>query len=591
MNPIRLGPNSFLKFVLSASLLMCLPSPGHAQVATTATYMANNAGSVNYNQKLIAVGTDGYTRFIVQEDAPDNGQQLTYVRCLDQNCDTYNTKSWEIAHISPFAFSIAVGPDGYARIAYQIFTPVYDSAGEYHFATVGFIQCFDDDCGSSTNDSFVDYAAYGSFASVTVGSDGTAYIAYDNGNVGDGPQGIGLATCSGGGCSTSTLVTGISIFDLTDATIAMGSDGNPVVAYADDHFSSDGYFTFISSTGHYYEDGTDTVITSDASLTDLSIGPGGFARIYFQNHAYWDSSATPGAYFVECGNVSCSSAAVNPISISGVGSASYGSLAIGAYGNAWVEVDLGSYPDSSYYVECTVADCSSFNSSLISADSGDSASLASIAVGADGLPRMIMEDTNGVVYQGRATVSAMISQRTSSDQTVSSDDAAEVSYQLAAGTSNLGNFANGTYQGCAIGIETVGTISPSSYAANVIIHRTIVNTGVYENSTDSGGEVTNADDTSDPSFRDDDPQSGGSDGKVYDLDAPGIHPPDGNKYRLRTNFYDYATLPDGTRISSNYYFYVRLSCTKTSSGYQFVNDVTGDNQTGAGSTSTSWNLQ
>jgi hypothetical protein len=102
-----------------------------------------------------------------------------------------------------------------------------------------------------------------------------------------------------------------------------------------------------------------------------------------------------------------------------------------------------------------------------------------------------------------------------------------------------------------------------------------------------------SDDTSLATFQDSNPQSGGSAGKVYDLDAPGKHPPsvDGKTYRLRVNFSTYAAQPDGTAISPSYNFYVRLSCTQTSSGYQLVNDVAGDNQIGPGTTKTSWNLQ
>ncbi len=411
MKPFRLVPALPLKLVLLASFLLSLPCVSRAQMVTTATYTTDSAQDTSATQKAIAIGADGYTRFIVVEDGPppDYWWQLTYVRCLDLACDAYNTKSWPNRNLSPYTFSLAIGPDGYARIAYQILAYVVDSAGEGHNATVGFIQCFDDDCASSTNDSFVDYAAQGDFASVAVGSDGTAYIAYDNGNVGDGPQGIGLATCSSGGCSTSTLVTGISVFDFTDGTIAIGSDGNPVVVYADDNFSYDpnsNRTTYMSSTGHYYENGSDVAVTNDASVNDLAIGPDGFARIYFQNHAYYDSTATPGAYFVQCGNVSCNSATVNPIALPGVNFASTGSLAVTADGTARAEIDLGDtqfYTDATYYVECTAADCSTYDSSLISADSGDSAGLTSIAAGSDGVPRMIAEDENGVVYQVRAT--------------------------------------------------------------------------------------------------------------------------------------------------------------------------------------------
>ena len=46
-----------------------------------------------------------------------------------------------------------------------------------------------------------------------------------------------------------------------------------------------------------------------------------------------------------------------------------------------------------------------------------------------------------------------------------------------------------------------------------------------------------------------------------------------------------------TTVSPSYSFYVRVSCRKTATGFQFVNDVAGDNQIGIGSTPTSWNLQ
>lgn len=102
------------------------------------------------------------------------------------------------------------------------------------------------------------------------------------------------------------------------------------------------------------------------------------------------------------------------------------------------------------------------------------------------------------------------------------------------------------------------------------------------NSTDLGGEKSNTDDTSNAIYQDQNPQSGGSAGKVYDLDAPGAKPTsaDGNTYRVRTNYYAYATLLDGRPISTNYYYYVRASCKKTSSGLQFASDVAGDNQVG-----------
>jgi len=488
MKPMRLVPTSLLKLVLPASLLLCIPSVGHAQLVSTATYTADTAGWTSYNQKVIAVGADGYTRFLVEEDngPPDYQPQLTYVRCLDLACDAYNTQSWVINRLSAFAYSLAIGPDGYARIAYQQTGFFVDDAGEYHFGTLAFILCADANCASSTNNSFIDYAAGSYIASVAVGSDGTTYIAYDNGNTDDGPQGIGLATCTGTSCSTTTIATGIDVMDLTAATIAIGSDGNPVIAYTDLHLSSSN--SYISSSGHYYENGTDVVLTNDADTTDLAIGPDGFARVLFGNTAWW-SGETRGFNFAECTNTSCSSAAVNPISVQGT----VGSVAVAADGNAYLELDLtggSSFSgDSTYYVECTAADCSDYESSLISANSGDSSGVASMVADANGLPRMIVQDLSGVVYVTRLKVSAVISQNTSGP--ISSDDSARGNFQSATGSSTLGPFIENTtlLQGCAVGFETVGTITPSRYTGNVIIQRTIVNQGLYVDSTDHGGEA------------------------------------------------------------------------------------------------------
>src|SRR5205807_2481880 len=156
-----------------------------------------------------------------------------------------------------------------------------------------------------------------------------------------------------------------------------------------------------------------------------------------------------------------------------------------------------------------------------------------------------------------AAPTATITQNTSGP--VSNDDAASSNYQSAVGTTNLGPIiASGFLKGYLAGNEDVGTITPSGYTGTVTLHRFIVSDAAYTNSTRTGG-VTNQDDTAQAQGRDDNPQSGGSEGKVYDVDAPGATPPnvDGNTYRYRGNFYAYAALPDGTKISSNYNFYVR----------------------------------
>jgi hypothetical protein len=87
------------------------------------------------------------------------------------------------------------------------------------------------------------------------------------------------------------------------------------------------------------------------------------------------------------------------------------------------------------------------------------------------------------------------------------------------------------------------------------------------------------------------PQSGGSNGKVYDLDAPGVLPAVSQVGRIRYNFAENAQLPDGTYVANEVDFYVRLSCNWGSAGNSFRTEVSGDNVLGLGTTKTSWNLQ
>jgi hypothetical protein len=107
------------------------------------------------------------------------------------------------------------------------------------------------------------------------------------------------------------------------------------------------------------------------------------------------------------------------------------------------------------------------------------------------------------------------------------------------------------------------------------------------------------DDTSEAQYLDTDPQSGGSAGKIYDVDAPGhiLEPQLDNSYQEKIN--EWAALGAPTiranvarSVSANFPWWARTSCTQNSQGYPaFSNDVSLDNQSGPGSTPTSWNWQ
>jgi len=186
-----------------------------------------------------------------------------------------------------------------------------------------------------------------------------------------------------------------------------------------------------------------------------------------------------------------------------------------------------------------------------------------------------------------------------SSGTVSSDNSAGSTYSSTYGTTNLGVFfSNGTGNNLwrVTGVEIVGTVIPSSYTGPVVIHRLIIESRSYtDNNATPYETLTNQPDTSFSGFRDDNPQSGGSNGKVYDFDAPGISPgpdaPVGSIVRRRVNFIQYTTIGNITLGDSFLNWFARESVIKTSTGDQLLNDISGDNTIGFGSTALTWNLQ
>lgn len=144
-----------------------------------------------------------------------------------------------------------------------------------------------------------------------------------------------------------------------------------------------------------------------------------------------------------------------------------------------------------------------------------------------------------------------------------------------------------------MGYQATGIVTPSSYTGAINFVRTMSGKS-YTGSTGQTLDTTypsGTDDTSQARFQDNDPQSGGSSGKIYDLDAPGVIPIVSQVGRIRYNFNENAQLPDGTYVANEVAFYVRLSCNWGSTGNSFRNEFTGDNTLGMGTTNTSWNLQ
>jgi hypothetical protein len=187
---------------------------------------------------------------------------------------------------------------------------------------------------------------------------------------------------------------------------------------------------------------------------------------------------------------------------------------------------------------------------------------------------------------------------------VSSDNSALGQYQFALGTTNLGAFYGaGLWR---TGAEIVGIVYPNDFPHPIVLRRSGVQVTFLGSVLESTIILQEPDETSDPVYRDDNPQSGGSVGKVYDLDAPGFAPnfdptrgpvrQEGDIIRKRWQFSQWATVTDGSSTivvsMNNLQWYARISLIVTASNnFNFHNDVSGDNVAQAGTTNMTWNLQ
>ncbi|MGB7068600.1 MAG: hypothetical protein WBD22_03840, partial [Pyrinomonadaceae bacterium] len=199
-------------------------------------------------------------------------------------------------------------------------------------------------------------------------------------------------------------------------------------------------------------------------------------------------------------------------------------------------------------------------------------------------------------------VKATLSLKTSG--IVSSDNQAETQINTQVGTTNLGGPALSTGAAALLmrnKIEIKATILPSDWDELPLLQRDRVENRGFIDQTLTARQV-GCPDTSDLSLMDIDPQSGGSGGKTYDYDAPGIGTMStdaiGTKRRQRVNFGQWLSIEQnhgaGTahvRLTDDITWFNRISVIKDASGTTIlINDVTGDNTFGAGTTSLTWDL-
>jgi hypothetical protein len=266
--------------------------------------------------------------------------------------------------------SIAIRPNGNPIVSYHDAT----TNGDLKVAA-----CSTPDCSGTTTVTTIDATGYvGEMSSIAIGTDGNPVISYHDFTNRD----LKVAACTTPDCTGTATITTIDGDDNVGmwTSIAIGSNGHPVISYFDD--SNDNLKVAACTTRDCT--GTATITTLDVTnnvgeQTSITIGTSGFPIISYRD-------VTNGNLKVAaCTTVDCTGTTDLRLVDSFQDTGRYSSIAIGADGN----------PIISYFLATSgnlkVAACSSPNCagpySVVDVDTaGEVGWYTSITIGTDGKP-------------------------------------------------------------------------------------------------------------------------------------------------------------------------------------------------------------
>ena len=190
--------------------------------ASCSSGTSNIIDSYGYQPSLALASDDTARVFYSDQD----GANVHFIECLDLSCSSTST-TVTIQARPGFYYnnpSIAVGAGGLARFVYITYN---DSTQKNE---LNFAQCLTADCASFSAHKIDNQVENTQNASMVLGSDGFARIAY---SVGGGQTSFVQclnASCTSNSASTfNTFITG----SLDNPSVALGSDGLPRILYSD----------------------------------------------------------------------------------------------------------------------------------------------------------------------------------------------------------------------------------------------------------------------------------------------------------------------------------------------------------------------
>ncbi len=360
---------SYLRGVNADGSALCSDLPGVTTI-TTVDEPVNSVGEFT----SIAIGSDGLAVISYFDLSAGN---LKVAKCANAACSGAAT----ITTVDPLNInvvgrytSIAIGSDGRPVISYLDTT-----AGALKVAKCANAAC----TGTATITTVDDPANFvGQYTSIAIGSDGRPVISYYDTTA----DTLKVAKCANAACTGAATITTVddpANLVGTYTSLAIGSDGQPVISYHDGTANT----LKVAKCANAACTGAATITTVDDPVnfvgfyTSIAIGTDGFPVISYRD---FQGNALKVA---KCGNAACTGAAtITTVDAPANSVGLYTSIAIGTDGLPVISyTDITA--DALKVAKCANAACTGA-ATITTVD--DSTSLlgafTSIAIGSDGLP-------------------------------------------------------------------------------------------------------------------------------------------------------------------------------------------------------------
>ena len=323
--------------ILSADPTNSIVTVSAVKPVTGATVGSNiNREVPSATHRDTVVGSDGYVWVVYKSNLGTN-----FLRCTAVDCSTYVDTNVVADTGSGLYPSIAVGGDGFARLAY------YTQTGQ----DLAFVRCTNLSCSTKVVTIADSAGNVGGDTSMVMGSDDFARISYSDNQNSD----LRYTQCLNADCtlanSSSMDTAGQSAWNYT--LIKMGPDNFPRILYNENTAQS---VKYVQCTNAACTTNVITTIESGiySAWASLAIAPDGFARIAYD-------APGNGYRYVQCTNATCSTK--NSTTIDTVAS-DYVDLALGTDGFARIAYRSAVDADLKYTL-CNDAACSAPVNSIV----------------------------------------------------------------------------------------------------------------------------------------------------------------------------------------------------------------------------------